>query len=62
MHAVDDGVLTATVGYRDGGRSWQQRFRAARLALPALEEQLEAAELRSLGSPAPSWLLAQRQR
>ena len=59
VHDLADGVVSATVTYRDAARVWTQDFRAARLSAAELEDALEEAGLRPVPpNPAPSWVLA----
>jgi SAM-dependent methyltransferase len=59
VHDLADGVLSATVTYRDADRVWAQPFRAVRLSAAELADALGAAGLRPVPPPpAPSWVLA----
>ena len=59
VHQVAGPLLTATVTYADGARSWSQGFRALRLDRERLAAELSAAGLRlEPGAPAPGWLVA----
>jgi SAM-dependent methyltransferase len=63
VDANEGGLLTATVSYDDGARSWRQPFTARRLDLRQVAAELAAAGLaHEPDAPAPSWLLATADR
>ncbi|NYJ06456.1 class I SAM-dependent methyltransferase [Petropleomorpha daqingensis] len=63
VHDLTDGVLSATVTYRDGDLAWSHAFRAARLTRERLAAELRISGLRlAASSPAPSWLVASAAR